>query len=83
MRCSWEPYRPNFYAALQGITSESAKIDVSGLVNFDTTVLSGADLKVRESPQVSDLRSLDFHADASRRRWSVTPIAVTELSLGA
>jgi hypothetical protein len=56
-----------FDAALQGITSESAKIDVSGLVNFDTTVLSGVDLKVRESPQVSDLRSLDFHADASRR----------------
>jgi hypothetical protein len=56
-----------FDAAIQGITSDSTKVDVSGLVNYDTTVLSGVDLHVRESPQTSGLRSLDFHADASRR----------------
>jgi hypothetical protein len=60
-----------FDAALQGITSGSTKVDVSGLVNYDTTVLSGVDLKVRESPQMSSLRSLDFHADASRRSFSM------------
>jgi hypothetical protein len=60
-----------FDAALQGITSGPTKVDVSGLVNYDTTVLSGVDLKVRESPQMSALRSLDFHADASRRSFSM------------
>jgi len=60
-----------FDAALQGITSDSTKVDVSGLVNYDTTVLSGVDLKVRESPQAGGLQSLDFHADASRRSFAM------------
>jgi hypothetical protein len=59
-----------FAAALQGITSDSTKVDVSGLVNFDATVLSGVDLNVRE-PQSNGLRSLDFHADASRRSFAM------------
>jgi hypothetical protein len=60
-----------FEAALQGITSGTTKVDVSGLVNYDATVLSGVDLKVGESPQTSALQSLDFHADASRRSFSM------------
>jgi hypothetical protein len=59
-----------FAAALRGVTSDSTKVDVSGLVNFDTTVLSGVDLNVRE-PQSSGLRSLDFHADATRRSFAM------------
>ena len=60
-----------FDAALQGIAGSSAKVDVSGLVNYDTTVLSGVDLNVLDAPQMSGPQSLDFHADASRRSFSM------------
>jgi len=58
-------------AALQGISGGSPKIDFSGLVNFDTTVLSGIDLNVRQVPQFNGLRSIDLHVDANRRSLAV------------
>jgi hypothetical protein len=55
-----------FGAAMQGITSVPPQVDVSGLVNFDPTVLSSVDLKVND-PQSTGLQSLDFHADSASR----------------
>jgi len=55
-----------FAAALQGITSVPPQVDVSGLVNFDPSVLSSVDLKVTD-PQSTSLQSLNFHADAGGR----------------
>jgi hypothetical protein len=65
-----------FAAALQGITSDPPQVDVSGLVNFDPTVLSSVDLKVRE-PQSTSLQSLDFHADAGARSFAMQGAAGT------
>jgi hypothetical protein len=73
-----------FEAALQGISQGEAKIDVSGLVNFDPSVLSAVDLTVRappppptlsESPGSNPLQSLDFHADAAKRSLAVKSLA--------
>ena len=62
-----------FAAALQGITSVPPQVDVSGLVNFDPTVLSSVDLKVSEpqSTSMTSLQSLDFHADAGGRSFAM------------
>jgi hypothetical protein len=62
-----------FASALQGITSVPPQVDVSGLVNFDPTVLSSVDLKVREpqSTNLTSLQSLDFHADAGSRSFAM------------
>jgi hypothetical protein len=62
-----------FASALQGITSVPPQVDVSGLVNFDPTVLFSVDLKVREpqSTSLTSLQSLDFHADAGSRSFAM------------
>jgi hypothetical protein len=65
-----------FAAALQGITSVPPQVDLSGLVNFDPTVLSSVDLKVTD-PQSTSLQSLDFHADAGSRSFAMQGAAGT------
>jgi predicted acetyltransferase len=73
-----------FEAALQGVSQGEPKIDVSGLVNFDPSVLSAVDLTVRApppppysvvSPGWDPLLSLDFHADAAKRSLAVKTLA--------
>jgi hypothetical protein len=59
-----------FAAALRGATSIPPQVDLSGLVNFDPTVLSSVDLKVTEA-QSTSLQSLDFHADAGSRSFAM------------
>jgi hypothetical protein len=63
-----------FASALQGITSVPPQVDVSGLVGFDPTVLSSVDLKVRD-PQSTNLKTLDFHADAGSRSFAMQGVA--------
>jgi hypothetical protein len=60
-----------FDAALQGIGKDSTEVDVSGLLDFDTKVLSAVDLNVRAAPQLNALRSLDLHVDANRRSFAL------------
>jgi hypothetical protein len=60
-----------FDAALQGIGKDSTQVDVSGLIDFDTKILSSVDLKVRIAPELNALRSLDLHADANRRSFTL------------
>jgi predicted acetyltransferase len=73
-----------FEAALQGVSQGEAKIDVSGLLNFDPSVLSAVDLTVRAPPQPPNsvassgwnpLQSLDFHADAAKRSLAMKTLA--------
>lgn len=60
-----------FDAALRGIAGESGKVDLAGLVSFDSTVLSSIDLSVRGSALPNGLQSLDFHADLNRRSFAM------------
>ncbi|MDB6063353.1 MAG: hypothetical protein JWM78_3456 [Verrucomicrobiaceae bacterium] len=64
-----------FDAALQGIGGDAPTVDVSGLVDFDTTVLSGVDLSVRATSATNGLQALDFHADATRRSLTMQSAA--------
>lgn len=59
-----------FDAALRGISGETGSVDISGLVGFDTTVLSAIDLSVRGAALPNGLQSLDFHADVNSRSFA-------------
>lgn len=71
-----------FETALQGIGRNStttqqttlSTIDVSGLMDFDPAVLASVDLKVSEAARYVGLKSLDFHADSSSRRFAMKGI---------
>jgi len=58
----------------------AATVDLSGLVDFDTKVLSSVDLKFSSSAQSSSLKSLAFHADIKSRSFSMSG-AVGNLSM--
>lgn len=61
-----------FEAALDGLGKIPPTVDLSGLLDYDVSVLSSVDLRVRETPHLnSELKSLDFHADATQRSFSM------------
>lgn len=65
-----------FEAALDGLGKVPPTVDLSGLVDYDASVLSGVDLSVRQTPQPnSALSSLDFHVDAMRRSFSMESVS--------
>ncbi|NMM38694.1 MAG: hypothetical protein HHJ09_14545 [Glaciimonas sp.] len=64
-----------FEAALDGLGKVPPTVDLSGLIGYDASVLSGVDLSVRETPRLnSELRSFNFHANATQRSFSMESI---------
>ena len=65
-----------FQATLDGLSKVPPTVDLSGLVDYDASVLSGVDLSVRETPHLgSELKSLDFHVDAKSRSFSMESVS--------
>lgn len=61
-----------FESLLQSVSQGTGDVDVSGLLGYDATVLSGVDLTVRQTPQFgSELKSLDFHANSKQRSFAL------------
>ena len=61
-----------FQAALDGLTKVPPEVNLSGLVGYDASVLSGVDLSVRAMPPLNgELESFSFHADATQRSFSM------------
>lgn len=61
-----------FQAALDGLTKVPPEVNLSGLVGYDASVLSGVDLSVAAVPPLNgDLESFAFHVDATQRRFSM------------
>ena len=61
-----------FQKAIDGLTAQPPKLDLSGLTKFDTSVLTSVDLHA--SLGTENTRTLDFHADASTRSVKSTGI---------
>ncbi|WP_208950199.1 hypothetical protein [Rahnella sp. ChDrAdgB13] len=55
-----------FQKAIDGLTAQPPKLDLSGLTKFDTSVLSSVDLHATLGTK-NNVQTLDFHADASTR----------------
>ena len=65
-----------FQAALDGLARVPPTVDLSGLVDYDASVLSGVDLSVRQTPrQGAELMSFDFHADAKSRNFAMESVS--------
>lgn len=65
-----------FQAALDGLTKVPPEVNLSGLVGYDASVLSGVDLSVRAMPPLNgELESFDFHADATQRSFSMESVS--------
>lgn len=65
-----------FQAALDGLSEVPPTVDLSGLTAYDASVLAGVDLSVSESPHAgSELKSLEFHADSTRRSFSLETVS--------
>ena len=65
-----------FQAALDGLAKVPPTVDLSGLVDYDASVLAGVDLSVRQTlRQGSELESLDFHVDAKSRSFSMDSVS--------
>lgn len=56
----------SFERAVQGFTADPPTVDIAGLGDYDSTVLSSIDLK-GQMLRNGDSYRLDFHADASQR----------------
>ncbi|WP_447866172.1 hypothetical protein [Rahnella bonaserana] len=54
-----------FQKAIDGLTAQPPKLDLSGLTKFDTSVLSSVDLHATLG--TTHTQTLDFHADATTR----------------
>ena len=65
-----------FQAALDGLTKVPPEVNLSGLVGYDASVLSGVDLSVRAMPPLNgELESFAFHADATQRSFSMEGVS--------
>ena len=52
---------------LQGLGGDVPKLDIAGLVGFDTTAIAAVDLKLNTADQSNGLQSFEFRADAGTR----------------
>ena len=65
-----------FQAALDGLAKVPPEVDLSGLVGYDASVLSGVDLSVRAMPPLNgELESFAFHVDATQRSFSMESVS--------
>ncbi|MQA37694.1 hypothetical protein GEV02_06000 [Rugamonas sp. FT29W] len=56
-----------FQKAIDGLAAVPPKVDLSGLIKFDASVLSSVDLHSELKLNETDTQRLDFHADAKQR----------------
>ena len=64
-----------FQKAIDGLTAQPPKLDLSGMTKFDTSVLSSVDLHATLG--TTNTQTLDFHADANTRSVKSTGVAGT------
>ena len=64
-----------FQKAIDGLTAQPPKLDLSGLTKFNTSVLSSVDFHATLG--TTDTQTLDFHADANTRSVKSTGLAGT------
>jgi len=64
-----------FQKAIDGLTAQPPKLDLSGLTKFDTSVLSSVDLHATLG--TTNTQTLDFHADANTSSVKSTGVAGT------
>jgi hypothetical protein len=61
-----------FQQAIDGLTEEPPRIDLAGLTQFDSAVLSSVDLKGTVKINPKETQQLEFHADSTQRTVSFT-----------
>ncbi|TFW29030.1 hypothetical protein [Duganella callida] len=59
-----------FQQAIDGMSEDPPRIDLAGLTQFDSFVLSSVDLKGQVKVDGSQMQNLEFHADAAKRSVS-------------
>lgn len=59
-----------FQKAIDGLAANPPRMDLSGLTQFDSTVLASVDLHAAVQVGGSDKQVIDFHADAKQRSVS-------------
>jgi hypothetical protein len=59
-----------FQKSIDGLSEDPPKIDVAGLTQFDSNVLSSVDLKGQIKINATDTQQLQFHADTTQRTLS-------------
>ena len=65
-----------FQAALDGLNKVPPEVNLSGLVGYDASVLSGVDLSVRAMPPLNgELESFAFHVDSTQRSFSMEGVS--------
>jgi hypothetical protein len=60
-----------FQNALDGLGAVPPHLDLSGLTQFDTSILSSVDLHSEVTPQSQGTQIIDFHADSQARTVSL------------
>ncbi|HEY4318954.1 MAG TPA: hypothetical protein VGN04_15245 [Herbaspirillum sp.] len=60
-----------FQDALDGLGAATPSLDLSGLTQFDSSVLSSVDLHSEVTPQGQATQTIDFHADSQARTVNV------------
>jgi hypothetical protein len=61
-----------FQQAIDGLTEDPPRIDLAGLTQFDSAVLSSVDLKGQVKINPKETQQLEFHADSTQRTVSFT-----------
>lgn len=61
-------------AALQGAVGEIPKVDIAGLLGFDSKFIAGVDLKLNGATQRNGVQSFEFHAAATSRSFSMQSV---------
>jgi hypothetical protein len=72
-----EKLSKSFQQAIDGLDANPPQLDLSGLMQFDPSVLSSVDLHSDTSLNTPDTQSLDFHADSQARTVNLTGPAGT------
>lgn len=71
-RTALEGFANAFQAAIDGMSAVPPTVDLSGLTQFDPTVLKSVDLQVQMGANVDTVQTLAFHADSAGRSVSVS-----------
>jgi len=61
-----------FQKAIDGLVAQPPTLDLSGLMQFDSNVLSSLDLKANVKTDAGDDQSLNFHVDDAQRTISTS-----------
>jgi hypothetical protein len=61
-----------FQKSIDGLTEDPPRVDLAGLTQFDSNVLSSVDLKGQVKINPKETQLLEFHADSTQRTVSFT-----------